>query len=455
MGIRSALHRISAFVVCSLFLMALFSQAACFFARAAGVLDGISGDGAKPSASPPTVDPKTSRQFLFSGDARIGIWLNSFDDEGNCTGNVYAVFNASKPFHQFGFPTVWSGTPSNGTDVTVEFSLYSFIENEGATLLGEPLFTDTQHISRDNGYGIVIPLLRFFPAGQYVFSVRQLTGRFGDAAPYLVLPEADPVYPSNYVRFGGCGDKTPALYIDFLDDGGSECLSPLIGYAGEPIAIIENDSLSSPHLISGGDEFAMLSPVIPENTILRRFIFSSAPTWGNNGPGSELSFSVYEWKEDYASSVSGEVLYSGIVTDHKDNEKLTLDLGTALRGGKRYLIVTRSEGTEKIGFWQGDVRLDGDAPWIFFENGVESDLTPTCAYVPADCSPLEYPSDEDGSPSASPDCEASETDGDTLSTPSGSQRGKSCGSALQSAGAVLFLSVFSFLLTVGKKSFPQ
>ena len=401
MTAKTALLRLTALIFCAALAAAFLLPVSAVFSAAAeaGAPHG-SFASSEPSASPepsapPSVDPKTTRQRLYTGDPEIGIWLNLFDSEGICTGTAYAVFNAKKPFHQIGFPVIWSGTPENGTDVMVEFRLYAFSESDAHTLGGEPLFVDTQHVAHDNGYGFVIPLREFYPAGQYIFSVSQLTGSHDNVKPYVVLPEGDPAYPTNYIRFEGTGGKTMCLYVDFLDDGGDEFLAPIEGVkgelivTGEPITIIDSPASLDPHRIMGDEQFAILSPVIPEGKVLRKFIFISAPTWSNDGPGSDLSYRAYEWMGSYQSSVRGEALVSGTVRDHRDNEKLTLDLGLSLAGGKQYLIVTSAAGTAAIGFWQGDVRLDGDNPWTFFQNGKTSKLTPGCAYVLADILPAE------------------------------------------------------------------
>ncbi|MBP1587156.1 MAG: hypothetical protein ILO53_01980 [Clostridia bacterium] len=415
--------------------------------RGSSALQVYAGEAPGPvtpvPTSPPTVDPKTTRQHLYVGEPKIGTWLSIFEDDGSCKGNVYVVFNAARPFHQIGIPVLWAGTPEHNTDVMLEFRLFAFSEDDETTLRGEPLFADEQHISHDNGYGIIIPMQEFFPAGQYIFSVSQTSGVRGEARPYAVIPNATSAYPDHYLRFGGTGDAPVCIYIDFLEDASADgnYLLPLKGSKGglivsdEPIPIIEHGG-HDPHAISDDEEFAMLSPLIPEDKILQKFIFLSAPTWSNVGPGSNLGYTVYEWTGNYKSSLEGPVLASGTVVNHKDNDQLTLNLGISLTGGKQYLIVTKSVGTFAIGFWQGTDRLDSDAPWAFYENGRKSKLLPSCAYVLASIvDPVDDPSGS-GTGEGTPLPPASGGPSDAATQPPANTSG-GCGSSLSAAAAAL------------------
>ena len=40
------------------------------------------------------------------------------------------------------------------------------------------------------------------------------------------------------------------------------------------------------------DDYAILTAEIPEGKVLHQFILKNAPTWNNNGPGSDIDWEV-------------------------------------------------------------------------------------------------------------------------------------------------------------------
>ena len=130
------------------------------------------------------------------------------------------------------------------------------------------------------------------------------------------------------------------------------------------------------------DDYAILTAEIPEGKVLHQFILKNAPTWNNNGPGSDIDWEVYRWDNDYDTTFKGRAIAHGSEIDHKDNQDLVIDFGAKLKGGSRYLIVITASNDGAIGYWGGDtVSVEG---WEFFENeGDDAQSYPACTYKTA------------------------------------------------------------------------
>ena len=415
----------------------------------------------------PTVDPAEERVITYFGDCKIGHWLSVFDDSGNCTGYVSVVFSAAAPFHQFGLPVVWSGTDENRSSAECRFAIYEFKDDEETTMKGTPVFCEDIWFRHDSGYGIIMPMEKFLPAGKYMLVISQLTPRTEDTGPYIVIPLVSSLYSSNYLKFGGISDKPFAFYVDFLKtEGITEYFRPINNadvtefHNDEPVKVT-GDNEGGAHCINDED-FALLSPVIPDGKVLHTLTLLSAPTWSNNGTGSNMSFTVYKWNSNYETTLKGDPVYGGTVKDHKDCADLELDFADRLEGGSQYLIVLRGIGPKQIGFW--NAKYKHSAGWNSYLNGerVSSELMPSCSYTTATVEIIPAATEdvpgEEGTPSG----------GDPAATPSGSQSvdpssstgpsgtsspsgGKGCGGSLITSSAVLLPLFFAGLLTIKKR----
>lgn len=304
------------------------------------------------------VDPETVRGYSYTGSYRVGNWLSTFDENNQCIGTTYAIFNAAAPFNQFGFPAVWAGASDNGTDASFTASVYVFNETPERSFEAEPVFSETIHQNGDNSYGAIFPMEKTLPAGKYIILCSQVTGNESGTKPYIVLPTGTASMNEAYIEFGGTADGVLCFFVDFIKDPAIEDYFLPLGT--KQIEVITRDEAvivldtggSDAHRLGDGDTLAILTAAIPEDKYLTDLTFLSMPTWSNNGPDSNLSYEVYVWNTNYSKTVSEEPMTSGEIKDHHDNQALNINFKNTLKGGVRYLIVTRSSGTMAIGFWQ-------------------------------------------------------------------------------------------------------
>ena len=334
-----------------------------------------------PSAAKaaPSVDPETKRHYSYTGNAKVGLWLNSFDENGACTGDAYAVFNAGAPFNQFGFPNIWAGRSENGADADYIAEIYAFDESPEKSIGGSPLFSETMHQDGDNTHGAIFPMQKILPAGKYVLYVRQLTAKTTDADPYIVLPTGTAAKTTDFMTFGGTSGGVLCFFIDFIKDADViDYFFPLEGASGinltvdEPVTVFRPESNSGADRLEEGETYAVLTSQIPDDRILYSITFFSMPTWSNNGPGSNLSYEVYRWNTSYVYSTSYDPVLTGEVVDHRDNQPLDLSFGYSLEGGSRYLIVLKTSGPKSIGFWIGPGEIQA-SKWRVYKNGMSAD----------------------------------------------------------------------------------
>lgn len=376
----------------------------------------------------PSVDPETVRSYSYIGNPTVGLWLNQFDENGKCVGNTYAVFSAAAPFNQFGFPAIWAGRAENNSAAEFTASIYAFNESPEKSFESEPLFSETIYQNGDNVNGAIYPMGKILPAGQYVLSCTQNTGKTSDGSPYVVIPTGTSSKSEHYIEYGGVPGGHMCFFVDFLrDDTLIDYFLPMRGgsaaiiSADESAGVYSFDRQEGAQKLNPGDTFAVLTKTIPEDKYLYTFTFTSMPTWSNNGPGSNLAYEVYKWDKSYEKTISSNPVAAGEVRDHLDNQLLVMSFGTSLPGGERYLIVVRSSGTMSIGFWVGFGTLH-ESNWEMFWNGTASNdgPLPSCSYVTAKIEYVEVETPPAGSteaPGPTPPAGTGATPGPDAATP--------------------------------------
>ncbi|MCR5056485.1 MAG: hypothetical protein K6B54_06195 [Clostridia bacterium] len=411
--------------------------------------------------SAPSVDPETKRVNSYVGTPKVGLWLDKFDDAGNCIGDVYAVFNAGASFNQFGFPRIWAGKSSDLTDAEYTTSIYAFDETPEKSIQGEPLFSETLHQDSDNGYGAIFPMEKTLPAGKYVLYVKQITKKTSDAKPYIVLPTGTASKTDDCITFGGTAASGPlCFFVDFIKDANViDYFLPLSGTSGTTIVTDDPVTVFSPpttdaQRLDDGDTFAILTDQIPDGKILFSITFSSMPTWSNNGPGSSVSYEVYKWNTSYVYTTSREPVFTGEVLDHKDNAPLELNFGYSLAGGTRYLIVMRKSGNMAIGFWVGAGEI-AVPKWRVYKNGrsIDNEPLPGFSYTTATIEEYDFPDETPTSePANTPD--TSSPSQSTSDEETAKPANKGCSGTV--AWPVLVITALPFLfLTKTKKKPPM
>ncbi|MBO7503409.1 MAG: PT domain-containing protein [Clostridia bacterium] len=341
-------------------------------------------------AEEPAEDPNTVVVPTYEGAHNPGNWLNQFDEEDVCFGNTYVAFRTAAPLKAIGFPEVYAGISDDDRDVDVKFEIFTYATDPATSVTGTAIFTKEVHFDGDvKEYNLELdtPLA----AGQYVFKISQLSekGSNPEAGHYFVLPSADMVYLNRHLVFGGTVgtefafslifEKTEGVtdYIVELDTGAQEA----IFYDDRAVQVVKRVGDNARNFNSL-DDYAILTAEIPEGKVLHQFILKNAPTWNNNGPGSDIDWEVYRWDNDYDTTFKGRAIAHGSEIDHKDNQDLVIDFGAKLKGGSRYLIVITASNDGAIGYWGGDtVSVEG---WEFFENeGDDAQSYPACTYKTA------------------------------------------------------------------------
>ena len=124
-------------------------------------------------------DETTYRATPYAEGASFdpGIWMNKFDEDGNCTGTNYVIFKTAADIKGFGLPKAFAGTSQNDQDATVRFELFKFDTDAETTLKGTPVHSEEVYMDGDFNEGMHFRLETPAPAGQYLFRITQLTGR--------------------------------------------------------------------------------------------------------------------------------------------------------------------------------------------------------------------------------------------------------------------------------------
>ena len=407
----------------------------------------------------PPVDPETTRFYSYAGEPGIGLWLNRYDNNDKCIGNVYVVFNAGSSFNQFGIPVLWAGSKDNGTDASLKVGIFEYNGSAEESIKTTPLFTETVRQNGNNSFGAIFPMGMVLPAGKYVLMCSQISYRRDNAEPYLVIPTGTPFRSSDFLEFGGTAAGVMCFFIDFIkDENVQNYILPLtLDKAAivepDPPVVLFNSAGSNARKLNDGETLAILTNMIPKNKVLSNLTFHSMPTWGNNDQGSNLAYDVYLWHKNYETTVASDPLVSGEVKNHMDNASLDLYFGDSLPGGVRYLIVTRSSGPKSIGTWSSDGELH-EANWRVFLNGKETkdgNQIPALSYTTGKVTYVETPSTPEPSstPSDTPKPTAGESETPqntpiTVTVPETNEKPTGCGSTITlSLGitAVLLLAV--------------
>ncbi len=323
--------------------------------------------------------------FSYEGAHDPGIWLNRFDEEGNCNVDAYAVFNAAAPFTAIILPAFYAGRSENDQDADVRIELFKFTGDKAESLAKDPIFTTDDHLDGDiTDY--TIDFGQTIAAGQYILRVSELSTNpeHLSPGPYAVLPIAEHIYASDHIDFVSYDDR--GFVFQVVYDGSVaadaffkplELKTPNYFKDDKAVQIVTRQG-DNAHQIVPMSDYAILTPEIPEGKVLRKFTFKNAPTWNNTNHDSDLDWEVYVWDTDYDTTYGGKPIKSGTYLDHTDNADMTLDFGAKLTAGRRYLIVVYPSNEGKVGFWTGaSIRKEG---WEFFENDEETEIYPACEY---------------------------------------------------------------------------
>lgn len=324
-------------------------------------------------------DETTYRATPYAEGASFdpGIWMNKFDEDGNCTGTNYVIFKTAADIKGFGLPKAFAGTSQNDQDATVRFELFKFDTDAETTLKGTPVHSEEVYMDGDFNEGMHFGLETPAPAGQYLFRITQLTGREESegVAHYFVLPICDLIYGDTKIVFDAAGPFS--FYVDCeKKDGVTDYLVALDGNDTQvdvqPERTIIKRSGDNAREIT---EYGIVTPVIPDGQVLYTLSLVASPTWSNTNGDSDCEWHVHKWTGDYDESIEGRTVASGEEIDHADNSNLTLKFGTALRYGNRYLIVIEKTNSGKIGYWQGED--EWPEGWEFYDFGSELDVSPS------------------------------------------------------------------------------
>ena len=318
------------------------------------------------------------------GTVSPGAWLNQFNEDDECTGSDYAVFNTAAAMKGIGFPVIYAGKSENDQNASMRFELFNWDTDAKKTLEGTPVFTNELALDGDT-QNISLTFDSVLPKGQYLLRASQITGREGNyegASHYTVLAQGDYKYSATKIDYDVKGAF--AFFVDFeVTDGVTDYFALLQGASAEidiqkEKTIIARQGDSAHEIV----EYGIVTPEVPAEQVLYSINLSNSPTWNNTNGDSDCEIYVYKWTGDYDESIEGKEVYTGEMLDHADNSNLVITFGgSALRYGYRYLIVIYQSNSGKIGYWQGsDDRPDG---WEFYENGIEVDYNPAfkCTYA--------------------------------------------------------------------------
>ena len=324
------------------------------------------------------VDETTVRAYTYDENTAHSpsVWLNTFDEDGNCTGTDYVIFNCAAALKGIGLPEVYAGKSVNLTDCDVRFELFKFDTDAEKTLGTTPLFSTDVYFDGDRKD---LPYFTFsepFPAGQYLFRITQLTGvREDGEKPYSVLPINEMKYSETQLEFDQRGpfvffiecEKTEGVTDYFLKLGGKEEAIDI-----QPEKTVIPRGPGGAHALF---EYAIVTPEVPEGQVLFSLALVEAPTWCNTNGDSDVMFEVYKWTGDYEESLMGDILCTGEIFNHADNSNLTMKFGTAMRYGHRYLLVIYRSNNGAIGYYEGVPDIpDG---WEFYEGSVQLEYGPS------------------------------------------------------------------------------
>lgn len=120
----------------------------------------------------------------------------------------------------------------------------------------------------------------------------------------------------------------------------------------KPLIMAYPESIT-PFSNAAGMKFTAASPFTAIN--------ASCPSWGNNI--GNLTFKLYQWNTNYATSVAGTVVAQSTFTNFADNQKLQLSFAALPAGDYVWEL---SNGTETVGVWKW---TDGSGPSISYFGG--------------------------------------------------------------------------------------
>ncbi|MHC1696032.1 MAG: hypothetical protein AB9835_12355 [Eubacteriales bacterium] len=80
------------------------------------------------------------------------------------------------------------------------------------------------------------------------------------------------------------------------------------------------------------------------------------PSWSDN-VGS-MTFKLYKWNTDYATTIAGEAVATQTFVDYEDNATLVMELEDDIAPAGEYLFVA-SDGTGGVGMWADNGTYDG------------------------------------------------------------------------------------------------
>ena len=129
-----------------------------------------------------------------------------------------------------------------------------------------------------------------------------------------------------------------------------------------------------PQQLNSGGPIAIVFTV-PEGYYAYEIIGLNSPTWTQTN-GCDAAVEVYKWvNDDYDESVDGEILATGEVLGHQDNQNAVFTLTKDLPAGQ-YLAEFTAIGDGAFGFWSfGEA---GDNAYAF-QNGAEVAFYPKTA----------------------------------------------------------------------------
>ena len=309
----------------------------------------------------PSFADEPTRVFTYEGGVSVGLWTGNTDGRKN----FHAVtFNAASDFVGFGIPQYWNSNGSNAPLVTYDVEVFNFDTDYETTVKGTPVFKQTVNPEGDAAEGIYFDLGKTLPKGTYTIRFKVTSD-----AGYMVLPSAKNVYSNVRLAYS---DDPFGFYVDFTTPGLSNYFSKLPNAGDEILDVtMYSGSGRDPQNLAGGPIAILVS--VPEGHALREVVGIQSPTWGFHESGSDAVVDLYKWEGDYDATVAGDVLASGSVTDHADNNNAVYTLDKDLPAGD-YLAEFSIDGTEAIGFWCFTAVNEQGA--LCFQNGIEASFWP-------------------------------------------------------------------------------
>ncbi len=301
--------------------------------------------------------------------------INAFADEGHYVWNHTGDY-VEDPFNttfRIGHDSPLTGTVKFKTDVSFSKVLFPKIwatphaQVTFEILSGESVvYTGSFELfNEENGSGDVpnveVDLGKTLSAGVYTFRFTVPEGQYAFFAyGNGQLPEGFIVNERGHMMIGLWTTDNGQGFVDLGVKPQEVTVSLYDGTASAD----PQDALSGPIAI-------VLT--VPADYMLHQVIGFNSPTWGNaSGEGSDAIAEVYKWTGDYDDSVAGDVLASGEVIGHPDNQNAVFTLSKDLPAGD-YLVEFTATGEKSFGFWAfGAVEGDHEV----FKNGAEASFYP-------------------------------------------------------------------------------